>query len=174
MDSTPVQLKSPNKGDSISFDILSYKERQRVLKEEVQAFYKMHKNIFYEMPIHLLKNGDYLYEVTGDGYAFRFHTLQSLDLLLDRTRGYYNVSTHCGDGTCKYAYYLQNDKIIELLNYPNKVQIEGYDRTPNWKVLELEDGAILYFEKRAENVFSAVWYPNLQTFEYYYYNNYAP
>ena len=69
---------------------------------------------------------------------------------------------------------LQNDKIIELLNYPNKVQIEDYNRTSNWKVLQLEDGAILYFEKRAENVFSAVWYPDLQTFEYYYYNNYAP
>lgn len=91
---SPIHLKSPNKGEIISFELLSYQERLQALTEDSPLLYKIHKNLFYEMPIYELKNGDYLYCLTKDSYAFRFKTLEMLDLLLSKNNGYYNVSTH--------------------------------------------------------------------------------
>ena len=53
----PIQLKSPNEGTKICFDVVTLVERQRLLKEETVSIFKIHKNPFYEMPIHLLRNG---------------------------------------------------------------------------------------------------------------------
>jgi hypothetical protein len=174
MSNTLIQMKSPNKGVTISFEIVEQSERQRLLEQEVKTLYKVHKNVFFEMPVHLLKNGDYLYGITKNGYAFLFHDIQNLDLFLDRTGSYYDVAAHFINGFCYYGYYLYNDKVIELMSDSNKVQLEGYNRRPEWQVYQLPDGAILYMEQRTETAFSGRWYPDLKNFEFFYDNRYAP
>jgi hypothetical protein len=173
MEKRAVHIFNPD-GKRIDFEVISTKDRQFLLQNEVKELFRI-DTLLFSMPIHILKDGSYLVGYTISDYAFRFKTIENLNLFTDN-KDYFSASVTIENNKPCYNFWIKsNDKIIELLTKVN-VEVVGYpNKSPmlHYKLYMLQDGTYLRVEKRAENVYSAHWYPDLETFDYLYKNGFA-
>jgi hypothetical protein len=173
MDHKAMHIINPDE-KRIDFEVVSPKDRQYILKNEVKELLRIDTFLF-PMPIHILKDDSYLVGYTIRDYAFKFKSLENVNLFVDN-KDYFSVSlTFVNSKPCYHFWIKSNDKIIELLTQVDR-EIEGYpNKSPmlHFKLFLLKNGTYLRADKRAENVYSAHWYPDLETFDYLYKNGFA-
>ena len=173
MENKAIYILNPDQ-QRIDFEIINPKNRQYLLKNEVKELLRVDTFLF-NIPIHILKDGTYLVGYTISDFAIRFKNEEYLNLFMSN-ENYFDASLFIRNNAKYYSFWIKsNDKIIELLKNVDR-EIEGYpNKSPmlNFKLYLLKNGKYLRSEKRAENVYSAYWYPDLETFEYFYKNGYA-
>ena len=175
-------------GKSIYFFKINSQQRKKLLTEEVKAFFR-DDGFIIPRPIHLLKNGDYLMEYTTKDYALIFHTFNDLNLF-SHNQDYFYVSMHFVGEKLYYMFMIANDKTIEFMNtnplyidkYPSKTDYTlyveqmkkmGVIAIMDYRLYKLKSHGYLRVNERAKGVFDAAWFPDLETFEYFYENNYT-
>ena len=180
MDSTKIELTNPD-GQIISFYKVERAEKLRLIKEEVDSLYGMFNGIIIQIPIHRLKNGDLLLEKTRDDYAFIFKDEYNLELYT-KSKSYYILSVHFEDDILYYSFRLTHPKLVELMGM-EKTLIAGYESKEydmfenkycDYKTYYLLDKSIFRVFKRAENNYYGAWFPDMKTFEFFYFNEYTP
>ena len=181
MDSTKIQLINPD-GDTISFYKVTKEDKQCILEKEVVSLHSIMKIPLFELSVHKLKNDDLLLECTTNDYAFLFKTEKDLQLY-NKSNSYYDTSIHFDKGTMYYHFSLTYSKCVELEAYENKTLIQGYeskqynpitDRNCDYKTYLLADKSVFRVFQVTENNLYGAWFPDLKSFEYFYFNDYTP
>jgi hypothetical protein len=180
MDSTKIELINPD-GQTITFYKVSFNERQRLIKEEVDSLYGMFNAIIVSVPIHRLKNGDLLLEITRADHAFVFKDEYNLQLY-KITKSYYITSVQFEGNSMYYTFRLTHPKLVQFME-GEKTLIPGYE-SREWDMFEnklcdyktylLSDNSVFRAFKRAENNYYGAWFPNMESFRYYYDNRMTP
>jgi hypothetical protein len=168
-----VYIKDPD-GNSISFDIIEYEERIRLMNSEVDKLHKVDKS-FFKNEIYLLKNGDFLHIYTADAYVFKFCSENDLNKFINN--GDHSTAGVIRDKQTRKIYYtfrLFSHKSLELVEKIVK-EIPGYPSNFDKKLCLLNDGTYLRVSKRntVNLIYDGDWYPDLETFEWYYKNGMA-
>lgn len=175
-------------GKAIYFEKINSQQRKKLLAEEVKAFFR-NDGILISRPVHLLKNGDYLLEYTIKDYALIFHTLNDLNLF-SHNQECFPVDLFFEGEKLYYMFMIANNKTIEFMNtnplyidkYPSKTDytlyIEqmkqmGVVAIMDYRLYKLKNQGYLRVNERAKGVYDASWFPDLESFEYFYENNYT-
>ena len=175
-------------GKAIYFEKINSQQRKKLLAEEVKAFFR-NDGILISRPVHLLKNGDYLLEYTIKDYALIFHTLNDLNLF-SHNQECFPVDLFFEGEKLYYMFMIANNKTIEFMNtnplyidkYPSKTDytlyIEqmkqmGVVAIMDYRLYKLKSQGYLRVNERAKGVYDASWFPDLESFEYFYENNYT-
>jgi hypothetical protein len=171
----PLVIKNPD-NKPISFYVVDFDERVRLVKEDAVCLYKVDRGFVFNSEIHELKNGDYLLLYTVHDFAFRFPSREEVDLFTNNA-DHFTCSLHMQkDKSYFYMYQLHNDKAIEKMKMVD-IEIASYKpKNPNFKrkLYRLNDGSYLRAEERlGKNGYIASWFPDLATFEYYYLNRFT-
>jgi hypothetical protein len=181
MDSTKIELINPD-GQTITFYKVAKEERKRLLREEVECLVEVWKLAFLSLPIHRLKNGDLLLEKTKEDYAFVFKDDQNLQLY-KITNSYYITSVHFERDTMYYMFSLTYLKCAQLKALEDKTLISGYEskqydpiRNQNcdYKTYLLSDNSVFRVFQVTDNNLYGAWFPNMKSFEYFYFSDYTP
>ena len=125
-----MTIRNPD-GKTISFTVVNFEERNRLVKTEAVNLYKVDKNFIFRSEIYQLNNGDYLFLYTVDAYAFRFTSQEELDLFTNN-KDHFTCSLHIDTkaNTFHYQFDLHNDKSIEKMKHV-VAEIPGYpNRSP--------------------------------------------
>jgi hypothetical protein len=180
MDSTKIELINPD-GQVITFYKVSFDERQRLISQEVDSLYETWDFIFIPLNIHRLKNGDLLLEITRADFAFVFKDEYNLQLY-KITKSYYITSVQFEGNSMYYTFRLTHPKLVQFME-GEKTLISGYE-SRDWDMFEnklcdyktylLSDNSIFRAFKRAENNYYGAWFPNMESFRYYYDNRMTP
>jgi hypothetical protein len=172
--SIKLSIKDPN-GDTISFEVINFEERQKLMNSEVDSLFKIDRT-FFRNEIYRLKDGSLLHIYTADAYVFRFYSESELNKFINNDDHFTaSVIFEKKDNHFYYMFSLHNDKSAELIKN-TEFEIEGYpNKSPmfDYKLYRLKNGTFLRVWERAKDVYSGSWFPNLETFEWFYFNNYA-
>lgn len=170
MKNTLVQIRNPD-AKVITFSIVESNERKKTLQTHVDRLIRVDELLF-KTPIYLLKNGDYLLEYTLNDYAVQFSNAENLNLFT-HNKDYFQVNMLWKDGLLYYSFVLRsNERAIDFMK-SKPILIDGYPSKLGFKLFRLGDNTYLRIEERAKDVYSARWFPDLRTFEYYYKNSYT-
>ena len=167
-------VKNPD-GKILRFTLVDVNERNQLMETDAVKLYKVDKGLFNK-EIHQLKGGDYLFLYTADAYALRFTSKEELDLFVNNKDHF--TTAFLFDKNSNLFYYefqLHNDKSIEMVKKIDSENLDYPSKTPalDFKLYHLKDGGYLRIWKRTENVYSASWFPDLKTFEWFYTNRYT-
>ena len=183
-----IEITNPF-GKKIHFEKISKQQRQKLLAEEVDTFFR-DDECFVPLPIYLLKNGNYLMGYTINDYALIFHNLNDLNSF-SHNQDYFPVSLNFINGKLFYKFQMKSSgKIINLMN-TNPEYVEGYpsktDYAPyvlqmkqmgvtvnkDYRLYKLKTKGYLRVNERVKDVYDAEWFPDLEAFEYFYENRYT-
>lgn len=171
-----LSLINPD-GKIIKLEVVNYQERVS-MRENIAQFYKMDIDIVRKAPIYLLNDGRYFFEYTKDTYAFIFDTKNDIDLFLLNVDKYFTTSLIIKKDKIYYNYTLHSYMVKELMEEKPK-EIFGYPPKSSmldFKLYKLKNGHYLRAWERVENsgVYDGYWFPDLETFEWYFKNDYCP
>lgn len=168
-------------GESIHIRIVSAKYRYQLIQDDSTKLIAEIKNIAGKKPIYKIRNGYFLIGYTASSYAILVDSEDDLKKVI-RNEKHDIVSLIKNKENFFYSFNLHSSLIEHMLEKNYKI-VDGYGKEyrrpfnhsePTYsKTVQFEDGSILIYFERAQNVYQGDWFPDKENFLFFYNNGYT-
>jgi hypothetical protein len=159
---------------SIDIEIISIDEIKKYIESKEVQFLEYNNSNFRETPIYQASSGSIIYPIASNLYSIKFSAKNNYNQFI-KGHFHYNAGLIYQKDKVYYIFDIYPDKARLLLEtiglekeltvlYPNTVDSLKYH------TYLLKNGSIGYFYDRPNNLKDGFWFPDINSFEYYFYD----
>ncbi len=176
-----MELKIENpKGEIITIRIIDREEGNEILSKFNHQVFKEINFAFEKKNVYLIENNFGLIDYTKNDFLILISDFNDTEKIISN-KEFRTISLHKIDNGFEYKFDLNPHFFLNVENKFEKIPKHRFERIlyqPNnekitYQLAESSRGKLIFYFKRAENIYQGSWFPTKESLDYYYNNDYV-